>query len=245
MKNSPLKNACLLLPFAAAIPASAATSYVENFTGFSNAGVTSFQVGDNNGQTISTAVGTTSNGVSSINGDSLFLNIDSNGGAGSYGGGLRTTINPSSLSSGDLTSSDPSDYNIVFDIQANGFTPVNVDLFLNIRDSTNTNVFGQISLNQNNAAFQAFIAQLNTNNTISVSLSLDEFAGVPADVSTLATADRFQFQINTRSSEGDYTAGANNVLVLDNVGITQVPEPTSALLLGSAGVFGLLRRRRG
>ncbi len=132
----------------------------------------------------------------------------------------------------------------MFDIQANGFTPVNVDLFLNIRDSSNSNVFGQISLNQNNAAFQSFIAQLSTNATVSVSLGLDEFSGVPADISGLANADRFQFQFNSRSPAANYTAGNNNVLVIDNIGIEQIPEPSSALLLGSAGLLGLLRRRR-
>ena len=40
------------------------------------------------------------------------------------------------------------------------------------------------------------------------------------------------------------TADTNNVNRYDNFNVTVVPEPSSALLLGAAGLFGLARRRR-
>ena len=168
-------------------------------------------------------------------------------GSGSYGGGIQTDIiDP--ITAGDFDSGDPADYDIVFDIAANGFAPNNVDIFFNFRDSTNDNVLGsQLSINQNNSAFAPFVTALgNTDDTVQVSIPLESFAGVPADVSGLLAADRFQFQFFTRSLDTNYSDGAGNVLVLDNVGVAftaAVPEPTSATLL-VAGAIGLFSRRR-
>ncbi len=244
IKKLPLILSSLLL--SAALPA-VGQSYIENFTGFSNS-LTSGQTGGDEGQIIADSIGANSSAssgsVPAIDGTSLFLTIDTTSAANSFGGFIRTTIQPG-FSAGDLTSSDAADYNIVFDLQANGFTPVNVDVFLNFRDSTNTNVFGQISINQGNAAFSVFVNQLNTNNTVSVSLPLSEFSGLPANVSGLASADRFSYQINSRSPLANYSAGNANVLVIDNVGIVAVPEPSSVALLGlaAAGVAIFARRR--
>jgi len=48
----------------------------------------------------------------------------------------------------------------------------------------------------------------------------------------------------TFSVKGLNTSGSNQFGYINALKIESVPEPTSALLLGSAGLLGLLRRRR-
>ena len=109
---------------------------------------------------ITSSVDTSVGGVSSIDGSSLFVTIDTTAvnpvGSGSYGGGIQTDI-VNAFDAGDLTSDDPADYEVIFDVAANGFAPNNVDVFLQFRNSTNDNQLGaQLSINQNNAAFAPF-----------------------------------------------------------------------------------------
>lgn len=236
MNTAKMKTLVAILPLASAMPVIGAT-YIEDFSAFSTS-VSSFQTGGDQQQVISTStVG------------SLDMTIDTSlvpgGTLGNYGGGMRTTIAPSSLSVGLLTSSDPADYTVVFDAAAIDFAPVNVDIFLNFRDPSNVNVFSQISINQNSPVLAAVVTALRAGNaSVPVSINLSEFSSVPADVSGLAGADRFQFQINSRSPEADYAAGTSNVLVIDNVGIVQVPEPTSTGLLALSALCLIGRRRR-
>ena len=148
----------------------AAVVFVEDFTGFSNSISASPAGGDQN-QFISASVGTdftTNQGmVPGIDGSSLFVNIDTSAvnpiGSGSYGGGIQTDLT-SPFMAGDLTSSDPTDYDIVFDVAANGFAPNNVDIFLQFRNEFNDNQLGaQLSINQNSPAFAPFIPLLAGN----------------------------------------------------------------------------------
>ena len=247
MRSAFLKSFTILLPLLGALPAYGAT-FIENFTGFTT-GISTFQVGGNQQQVITTTLGSMQGAAPAINGTSVFTTIDTTNtppvGSGNYGGGLRTTISPSTLNVGDLDSPTPSDYRIVFDIAANGFAPNSVDIFLNFRDPSNANVFSQISINQNSPEFAPFVAQLGTTNgPVSVSLNLSAFSGLPANVSTLANADRFQFQLNTRSLDANYSDDDGNVLVLDNVGIEIIPEPSRTLLTVLGLTCLLLQRRR-
>ena len=240
---------CLMGWVGSAGRVSAATVFVENFTGFGNS-IAALQAGGNQQQVITASVGTGAGAVSAIDGTSVFLTIDTTDtpaiGSGSYGGGLRTDIT-GAFAAGDLTSTVATDYQIVFDVAAVGFSPNNVDLFLQFRDATNANVLGsQLSLNQNNPAFAGFVAQLGSGDApVSVSLGLDEFGGLPSDLSGLVNADRIQFQLFSRSLDANYSSGAGNVLVLDNVGValTAIPEPSSLLLMLVAGVWAGVRRR--
>ena len=182
------------------------------------------------------------------------MTIDTTGvnpvGSGFYGGGIQTDI-VNAFDAGDLTSSYPSEYAVVFDVAANGFAPSNVDIFLQFRNSTNDNQLGaQLSINQNSADLAPFITQLGaTDDPVEVSIPLSAFAGVPTDVSGLLTSDRIQFQFFTRSLDANYSADAGNVLVLDNVGVSldaavAVPEPSSLAMLAVGGVVIATRRRR-
>ena len=224
-----------------------AAVFIDDFTGFPAAAVTSFQAGGDQQQVITTSVGSAEAGVPAIDGTSVFMTIDTTNtppvGSGSYGGGLRVNLDPASLTAGGLTSSDPADYNILFDVAANGFAPNNVDVFMRFFDDAGLDLIGQIGINQNNAVFAPFITQLGlTDDPVSVSIGLDNFT--TGDVSALATADSYQFQFFTRSLDANYSDDAGNVLVLDNVGIEQVPEPGAALLLGFGSLFLMLGRRR-
>ena len=233
--------------FAACLPASADS--IENFTGFTN-NLSPTPAGGDQGQVISASVGTSQGAATAIDGESVFVTIDTTAvnpiGSGSYGGGIITTIDDP-FTAGEFTSNDPSDYAFVFDVAANGFAPDNVDIFLQFRNDTNDNQIGQLSINQNSAEFAPFITQLGaSDNPVSVTLPLTAFSGTPADVTNLINTDRIQFQFFTRSLDANYSADAGNVLVLDNVGVTfaaQVPEPSSATLL-VAGAIGLFCRRR-
>ena len=238
-----------------AMPAAGELTFTEDFTGFMN-NVSSFQAGGDQGQVITTSVGTsqgTSQGApTAIDGTSLFTTIDTTAvdpvGSGSYGGGIQTDITDA-FAAGDLTSSDPADYNVILDVAANGFAPNNVDIFLQFRNQFNDNQLGaQLSINQNNAVLAPFITQLGaSNDAVSISIPLSEFSGTPADVSGLLTSDRIQFQYFTRSLDANYSADAGNVLVIDNVGVslnaTAIPEPASTGLL-AVGAFCLMARRR-
>ena len=223
---------------------------LDGFTGSNATPISSFQAGGNQQQVISTSVGTEQGAVAAIDGNSIFMTIDTTDtpptGSGSYGGGLRFNI-LDTFAAGDLSSSDPNDYNIVFDVAANGFAPNNVDIFLNFFESGGAgNVLNQqIGVNQNNVNLAPFVTSLGaTDDTVSVIIGLENF--ITGDVSGLANADRFQFQLNTRSLDENYSADADNVLILDNIGVellSSVPEPTS-LLLVAMGAVGLIGRRR-
>ena len=178
--------------FAASLPASADS--IEDFTVF-NSGLSPSPAGGDQGQTITSSVGSSSGGVSGIDGNSLFVTIDTTGVnpdpavSGSYGGGIQTDIiDP--FTAGEFTSSDPADYNIVFDIAANGFTPLNSDIFLQFRTQFNDNVLLddagngiQLSINQNSPAYAPFITQLAGagDTPVSVSLPLTAFTNAPDD----------------------------------------------------------------
>lgn len=243
-------STCLALGFSP-ITVSAATVFTEDFDSFSN-GISLFQAGGNQQQIISSTIGTSQGLVPAISGTSFFLTIDTTNtppvGSGSYGGGLQTIID-APFTAGNFTSTNASDYDLVFDIAANGFSPNNMDIFLQFRNSTNDNVLGtQLSINQNNPVLGSFVSDLGaTDGPVSVSIGLEEFTGLPADISGLINADRIQFQLFTRSLDANYSADDGNVLVLDNIGISvsAVPEPTSAaMLLAGALCFAARRRRR-
>lgn len=249
------KPALASLLLVGALPASAAL-FTDDLSAFSSS-ITSFSQGSAAGQVIGTSVGGSSGTVSGIGGNSIFMTIDTSAvtnltTAPAFGGGLRFTATDA-FNGGNLNSSDPTDYDVVFDIAASGFSPSNFDLFLNPRNSSNGNVLpNQLSINQNTPSFQPFFALLQTTDgPVSVSIPLEDFAGAPANVSGLALADRFQFQINTRAPGANYTAdspsttdASSNVLVLDNIGFNVVPEPASAALLAGGALCLIARRRR-
>ena len=230
--------ASLLVAGALPVIASGQT-FVDDLTGFSN-GISASQAGGDQGQVIT-----------AVAGDNITVTIDTTSVdpdpavSGSYGGGIQTDIT-NAFVAGDLTSSNPADYNVVFDVTADGFAPANVDVFLQFRNQFNENQLGaQLSLNQNNAVLGGFVTDLGaTDGPVSISIPLSEFTGVPADVSGLATSDRIQFQFFTRSLDSGYSADAGNTLVFDNIGVQLVPEPASAALLASGALCLLARRRR-
>ena len=245
----------LLALWLAPISASAAiVDFTDDLTGFSNSISTSLE-GGNQGQGITASVGTVQGAANAINGDSIFVTIDTTSvnpvGSGSYGGGIQTIID-GAFDAGDLNSTNASDYEVIFDVAANGFAPNNVDIFLQFRNEFNDNQLGgaQLSINQNNAVFAPFVTQLGaTDGTVQVRIGLDEFSNLPADISGLATSDRIQFTFNTRSLDANYSADAGNVLVLDNIGVSlntavAVPEPSSLALFAVGGVVIASRRRR-
>lgn len=235
-----------LAALACTVPA-AAVDFVEDFTSFSSS-LEAVQSGGPQGQTITTSRGVSQGGVSAIDGTSAFVTIDTtgvadDGSAGNYGGGVRTTLSDP-VDPGDLTSGTASDYSIIFDVAANGFSPSNVDIFLAFRDSLNQNLFGQVSTNQNNANFAPFVASLAAGDgPVAVSINLTDFGVTDTQASLLSDVDNIQFQFFTRSPDSGYSADAGNVLVLDNVGIALIPEPASAALLGLGGTLLLARRR--
>ena len=228
-------------------------SFTDDLTGFSS-GISEFTSGGDQGQVITASTGTTGP-APAIDGQSIFTIIDTTGVnpdpavSGSYGGGIQTDI-VNAFDAGDLTSSDPADYNVVFDVAANGFAPNNVDIFLQFRNQFNDNQLGaQLSINQNSPALSPFLTTLGgTDDPVSVSIPLSAFTGTPADVSGLATSDRIQFQYFTRSLDSNYSDDAGNVLVLDNIGVTLetavVPEPASATIMVVGALCIATRRRR-
>ena len=232
---------------------SAEMVFTDDLSGFAN-NISDNQSGGDQGQVITSSVGMSQGTVNAIDGDSIFVTIDTTSvdpvGSGSYGGGIQTIID-GAFTAGDLTSSDPLDYNFVFDIAANGFAPEIVNIFLQFRNQFNDNQLGgaQPSFSsQNSMALNSAITSLGSNDdAVSVSIPFSEFQNFPSDLSGLATSDRIQFQITTRSVDSSYSADAGNVLVLDNIGVnltaTAVPEPSS-LLYAAVGGLTLIRRRR-
>ena len=231
--------------FAACLPATADT--IEDFSSFTNS-VSSFPTGSAVGQVITDGVGSTfgSPSVSGIDGDSLFLGIDTSSvpaGSNGYGGGVQTSVTDAG-GVGAFTSGSIADYNLVFDAAAVGFDPRFVDVIVRFQG---TGFQGnQNSINQGSTIIQDLISDLSgTDAASSFSIALSDLGFTDADAAAFsANADTFQFQFFNRSNEGDYTSG-QNVLVLDNVGVTiaAIPEPTSATLL-IASAIGLLSRRR-
>lgn len=242
--------------FVVSVPASA--DIIESFSPSADINVEAQfnSGGGSTAQVVSATVGSGPvNGANSISGDSIFLSIDTSlvspAATGDYGGGVRAST-AATLSSGNAFSptSSATDYDIVFDMAVNGFQPQNFDLFLRIRDATNTEVVpGQFGINQNTATFAPFFSQLTpAGNVVSVSVGLENFSNVPSGPLDLTDAARFQFTLITRALPGAYTNGTDNVFVLDNLGLTTsavaVPEPSSLLALGSFAGLALLRRKR-
>jgi len=242
--------------FAGSTPACA--DIIEDFTPVSGINLEAvFQAGGGSTDQVVSAIvnGGPTNGANSIAGDSIFVSIDTTNvnpaATGDYGGGVRasTQVIPST-GNPFLASSAATDYDVVFDMASVGYVPRNFDLFLNIRDASNTNLIPQISINQGNPAFNtmAFFGALDGNGTtVPVSIGLENFSGVPANVSSLVNAERFQFTLITRALPGDFTAGPNNTFVLDNLGLittAAVPEPSSMTLLIASSMCLLGRRRR-
>ena len=240
--------------FAVSLPASADT--VEDFSPAGDINVEAqFNSGGGSSDQVTSAVVSAGpvNGANAIDGDSIFVSIDTTNvvnPTGDFGGGVRaaTDVIPSS-GNPFVAGSAATDFDVVFDMASFGYVPTNFDLFLNFRDADNVNVISQVSINQGTGAFStAFGALDGAGTTVPVSIGLENFSGLPADVSPLVNAERFQFTLITRAQPDDFTAGAGNVFVVDNLGLTTtavagVPEPSSATLI-VAGMIGLFSRRR-
>ena len=239
------KPALASLLLVGALPA-AGQSFIDDF---SSATVNAaFNVGSGLGQVSTGSVGTSSGGVSAIDGTSMFLTIntssvDRTAGGGGYGGGIRVNLNDA-FEAGELTSTDAADYTIDLELAANGFEPQFVDVFIRFAGGE------QFSVNQGNATVASAITTLAAGNaSVPVSIGLSDFGLTAADLAILPTAGSLQLQVFTRSNNAEapndpYSAGAGNVLVLDNAGVTLVPEPASAALLASGALCLLARRRR-
>ncbi len=129
------------------------------------------------------------------------------------------------------TSVNASDYVISFDIKAIGLLA-----------GQSVNGQASIGFNFSPRVERNGVSVTDTFQSYSFNLGSD-FTSVP----TLTVANvnnNMQFRFEDFSAHNSFGRDSGNSIILDNVMLTQVPEPTSALLLGSAGLLGLLRRRR-
>ena len=159
--NTKFLAAIAITFFAASLPASA--DVIETFSppadiNLEAQGTAGGDVGQTGTATVGSAVVNTAN---PIDGDSLFLSIDTTNvpadTPGSFGGFVQLST-PATPSTGpEFTSSSATDYDVVFDMSALNFSIDNFDIFMRIRNDFNDNPTGQISINQNDAVFSSFI----------------------------------------------------------------------------------------
>ena len=115
---------------------------------------------------------------------------------------------------------------------------ISLDLFISGSESSNTPI--QVVFQGNGGAVdRSFTPTLTNGQFTSVSFTLDQATGGAINITQ-------PFNIRLVHGAGGFGFDANNIVRVDNVLVTVVPEPTAAALLalGGIGVWGVALRRQ-
>lgn len=129
------------------------------------------------------------------------------------------------------TSSDASDYEVSFDIRAEGLT--------------GSSVGAQFDLQLGDAAFQTGVTYTDTYTTVTFnlgSIALDSNFDVSDFTASSGFQRQFKFTVFGSDSPSRFDADAGNALFLDNFQINEIPEPASMMLVGVGSLCMLARR---